>query len=281
MPPAVRRGIVTAVRSIGFIGTGALTAAVVGGLKSRSNALKVHLSPRSEEIGTRLVGAFPNVFRESSNEDVVEKSELVVLAIRPQQLDAVVADLRFRPEHMVVSFVATASCVDIARLVAPAELVCRVTPLPMVAASRGPIAVFPALPQVLELFEGLGTVTPAETEEQMMAFGCVAGLMSTFFELEHAATEWLVGRGVPASAANAYVRSMFSGLAQTGFDESESDLLDLASSHETPSGLNEHARRALGQAGMFSRVKQALTDLSSLALQAARANSASVDTGSE
>jgi len=271
----------TAIRSIGFIGTGVLTAAVVAGLKSRSNALNVHLSPRSEEVVTRLVSEFPNVFRELSNEDVLEKSEMVVLAIRPQQLEAVVADLRFRPDHVVVSFVATATCVDIARLVAPAERVCRVTPLPMVAAARGPVAVFPALPQVLELFEGVGTVTPAETEEQMMAFGCVAGLMSTFFELEHAATEWLVGRGVPTSTANAYVRSMFSGLAQTGFDESGSDLLDLAKGHETPGGLNEHARRALGQGGMFSQVNRALTDLSSLALQAARANSVSDDAGSE
>lgn len=257
----------TAISSLGFIGTGALTEAVVRGIRSRSDAPTIHLSPRSEAVAASLARELPNVRREACNADVAAKSEMVILAMRPQQLEAALSDVTFRPDHVVVSFVASVSRAEIATLVAPASQVCRVTPLPTFAAGRGPVVLAPALAPVLALFDGVGHLICAETEEQMMAFGCAAGLLSTFFEIEHTVANWLSAAGISSADASLYVRSMFSALAQAGLENQGSTLLELAAAHQTARGLNEHARRLLHEAGLFEQIARALTKLSSLALR--------------
>jgi len=256
----------TTIRTVGFIGAGAITAAVINGIRSKDTALTIHVSPRSEESSTALAANFPNVFRETSNADVVSKSEIVVLAMRPAQLEAALSGLTFKPEHTIVSFVATVPLAKIAKLVAPASKVCRVTPLTTIEKGRGPIVMTPALDSAVALFEGLGDLLVADTDEQMMAFGCAAGLLSTFFELEHTVAQWLVATGISPASASLYVRSMFSGLANSALENRSLGLATLADRNETPGGLNEKVRVALRDSGFFTRIESVLTELSSLAL---------------
>lgn len=256
----------TANHTVGFIGTGAITAAVVTGLCSKHTASTIHLSPRSEEVSKALSEKFPNVHRESCNADVVLKSQIVVLSMLPGQLKTALSGLTFSQEQTVVSFVATVPLAEIAKLVAPASAVCRVTPLTFIEKGRGPIVMSPALKSVEALFEGLGDVLIADTEEQMMAFGCAAALLSTFFELEHTVAQWLVTTGVSPADASLYVRSMFSGLANTALENRDVALTKMAESNETPGGLNERARLALRDSGMFTRIEDVLSKLASLSL---------------
>jgi pyrroline-5-carboxylate reductase len=58
---------------LGFIGTGALTAAIVGGLKSiADNSVSVLLSPRNEEIAASLASRYPDVRVASDNQAVLD-----------------------------------------------------------------------------------------------------------------------------------------------------------------------------------------------------------------
>src|SRR5258706_180405 len=59
------------VGKVGFIGSGTLTAAVVRGLRARSSAPTIHLSPRSEALSSALAREFVNVVGEASNSAVV------------------------------------------------------------------------------------------------------------------------------------------------------------------------------------------------------------------
>lgn len=252
--------------TVGFLGTGAITAAVVAGLSSKHTVPTIYLSPRSEEMSKALAAKFPNVHRETCNAEVVSKSQMVVLAMRPEQLTAALSGLTFRPEQTVVSFVATVPLAEIAKLVAPASKVCRVTPLTFIEKGRGPIVMAPALASVEALFDGLGDVLVAGTEEQMMAFGCAAALLSTFFEFEHTVAQWLVAAGVTPTNASLYVRSMFSGLANAALENRSLALTAMAESNETPGGLNERVRVALRDSGMFARIEHVLSELASLSL---------------
>jgi len=103
---------------LGFVGTGAMTSAIVGGL--RSGAVERHcirLSPRNPGIAADLASRFPAVSIATSNQDVLDGSEIVVLAVRPQIARNVVSKLRFRPDHRVISIVSGLSLRRVSDLV--------------------------------------------------------------------------------------------------------------------------------------------------------------------
>lgn len=255
-------------KSIGFIGTGAITAAVVKGLRTRGQLPAIHLSPRSKAVSTELAATLPNVHREHSNADVVAKSQLVILAMLPVQLEDALSEITFGPEQTVVSFVATVSAAEIAKLVAPASAVCRMTPLTTIEKRRGPIVMTPELKSVKSLFDELGEVVVAQTEAQMMAFGCAAAVVSTLLEIEDTVARWLATTGVPPGEASLYVRSMFAGVANSALENRHIPLPAMALGNETPGGLNECVRAALSASGLFTRIDQVLSELASLSLAA-------------
>jgi pyrroline-5-carboxylate reductase len=89
---------------LGFVGTGAITSAIVTGLGSGvAERHSIRLSPRNAGIAAALAHRFPGVSIASSNQDVLDNSEVVVLAIRPQIAEKIILELRFRPDHCAIS----------------------------------------------------------------------------------------------------------------------------------------------------------------------------------
>ena len=142
--------------SLGFIGAGAITDAVVQGLHAAGNTKHdIHLSPRSEARSRALAARYERVIREDSNEAVVAKSDIVFLAVRPQQMPELTG-LRFRAEQTVVSFLAGTPIDQLRPFVAPATRLVRVLPLPCIGLGQGPILMMPSDPTVEALFDKLG-----------------------------------------------------------------------------------------------------------------------------
>src|SRR5947209_8756253 len=91
---------------LGFIGTGAITTAIVRGLGAAFAADgRIHLSPRGAANAATLAGTFRHVDVASSNQDVLDRSDVVILAVRPQVATEVIEALRFRPDHHVISVI--------------------------------------------------------------------------------------------------------------------------------------------------------------------------------
>ena len=123
---------------LGFIGTGALSSAIVTGLKSLpGETTPVVLSPRNEEIAAGLAARFPDVRVAADNQAVLDDCDTVMLAVRPQIAREVLPLLRFRPDHHVVSLIATFSCNEIAAMVGPVKRVTKALPMPMIGIRRG------------------------------------------------------------------------------------------------------------------------------------------------
>ena len=247
--------------TLGFIGCGTLTEAVVRAVRRNGGGPPILLSPRSESLSVRLAAELPGVTRAASNADVVAGAQTVVLAMRPQQIDQALEGLRFSAGQTVVSFVAKLSIDELRRRVAPAREVCRVIPLTMIADGKGPIVVFPRVDAVARLFDGCGLVIEPETEGQVMAFGCASAVMSTYFQFQNTVVDWLETRGVDPAAASGYVASMLDGLAATGMANQGAARLALPELHETKGGLNEHCRRDLTASGWFAAITAALDAL--------------------
>ncbi|MBL1106668.1 NAD(P)-binding domain-containing protein [Streptomyces sp. 5-8] len=83
---------------IGIIGVGEIGRAVVEGLSDGvEEPPEILLSPRGARTAAELAGRYPNVRVRAGNQDVVDGSDVVIVAVRPQDraeaLDALLVGL--------------------------------------------------------------------------------------------------------------------------------------------------------------------------------------------
>jgi pyrroline-5-carboxylate reductase len=243
---------------LGFIGAGTITDAVVQGLHAAGNTKHdIHLSPRSEARSRALAARYERVIREDSNEAVVAKSDIVFLAVRPQQMPELVG-LRFRAEQTVVSFLAGTPIDQLRPFVAPAARLVRVVPLPCIGLGQGPILMMPSDPTVEALFGKLGDLIVLTDEANFASVSAITGLMSSHFELQNVALDWLKTQSVPEGQAALYIRSFFAGLGAIGLAADRAGRSINVAEYETRGGLNEACRVQLSGAGWFGQVNEAL-----------------------
>jgi len=243
---------------IGFLGTGAISSAMITGLCSTGAEHSIHVSPRNAETARDLARRFPQVTVASSNQEVVDASEIVVVAVRPPAAVEVLTALRFRPDHHVITLVNALSQQRAAALVAPAEHVVRAVPLPSTAQRRCPTAIFPADGPTEELFNLLGAAFAVETERQFEAFCTATATMATYFSLMDTIASWLSRNGIPPSQSRDYIARIFSGLADTAIEAPDRSFQTLASDHATPGGINEHIVKTLTGRGVFDTLSEIL-----------------------
>lgn len=246
---------------IGFVGTGVISAAVIDGLcrvPAGVTAPEITVSPRSENVGRELAARHPTVRRAESNQEVVDGADLVCIGVLPSQLPEVLGPLRFRDAQIVVSFVAGADVGRVAAHIDAAPRICRIVPLPMIARREGPVLLYPAIPEVRDLFAPLGTLIEPSDAERMMAFAHGGALMSSFFAMANAGVEGLAAHGVPRDGARDYLMAMYRALTATGLATSPDALADLPARHETPGGVNEACREHLSGLGWFDAYRGAI-----------------------
>ena len=245
--------------ALGFIGTGTITEAVVTGLcEAAAPGLSIVLSPRTRERSRKLSERYAAVQVAADNQQVVDRSDLVFLAVRPQDAVAVLDALRFRPEQSVASFIATVDSAEVQRRVRPAELIGRVAPVPPIARRRGPVAMCPPNRSLAELFDPIATVIQVSDETQLDAFFSASALMAPYFELLETVSAWLRAQGVDAEQADQYTGSLFRGIAQNSTRPAGEGFAELAREHATRAGINEQMRRELLASGFYARVQAGL-----------------------
>ncbi|SNB73910.1 pyrroline-5-carboxylate reductase [Arboricoccus pini] len=244
---------------MGFVGTGALSEAVVKGLQSLPGQRQpILLSPRSAAISTALAAAYPLVTRAESNQEVVDGSDIVFLAVLPRQLREVATSLRFRPEQTVISLVAGVMLAELADYVAPARTICRAIPLPPIRFKRGPILLYPQIEPALSVMAPLGDVVPLDSEAAMVKLTSATALMSSFFEAQNTVVHWLRTQGLEEGTTTSFVRSLFDGLSTLAQHEEQAGHPLIPAEHETKGGLNESVRRYLLDKGWFAELQAAL-----------------------
>lgn len=244
---------------IGFVGTGTITEAVVSGLCTLAEPpAQITVSPRNVARAKSLSERFGQVTIAPDNQSVVDASDVVCIAVRPEIANDVLEALDFRESQIVVSFLATVSIARMRNLIAPARRVCRMVPLPTVANHLGPIALCPPDKKIAALFGGIGTVTEIDTEEQFHALWTVTAMMAPYFGFLQQMSEWLEARDIEPQRAQRFVGSMLHALSVTGKQVGVCGFQHLIVEHSTPRGLNEQALRELNDAGWGALVSKAL-----------------------
>ena len=241
----------------GVLGVGAIGAAIVTGLcENVDEAPEVLLSPRNAGIATGLARRFASVEVAAGNQAVVDGARVVVVCLRPQVAQSVLADLRFPADRVVISAMAGVPVKALQRLVAPATDVARVIPLPAVARRDGITPVHPPNAAAVALFDRLGETVELADGRAFEAFSASSATIAAHFRYLDTIASWLESQAIAEPAATRYVASMFAGLAAA--TRSGERFEQLAREHATSGGINEQFLNGLEHGGTFEHVSLGL-----------------------
>lgn len=248
-------------KRIGIIGVGEIGRAVVAGLCDGTDpAPEVFLSPRGARTADELSKRYDGVQVCADNQEVVDRSELIVIAVRRQDRHEALAGLRVDGDKVVVNVMAGVGNDDLRRSLATDAPLVRAIPLPDIRERRSVTVVHPAHPQVDALFERTGGVLPVADEAAFDVFSALTGTLTAHYAYLATLTSWAVGQGLDPDDADRYVRSLFQGVGRALNDGTRS-LDRLAADHETPNGSNERIRTTWFDPANSAALKSALDDL--------------------
>ncbi len=244
---------------LGFIGTGEITSSIVTGLSSSGvTSHSIWLSPRNSAIATGLANRFRGISVAGSNQEVLDRSDTIVIAVRPSAAREVLSELRFRPHHQVISLVSALSLGSLSERVAPAVRIARAVPLPSAAKRLSPTAIYPPDPAAVELFAAVGTVFPVDREPEFDAICATTATIASYYAWNETIASWLEQQGVPASQARDYIARLFLGVTTGAVEDCERSFQSLAATHATAGGINEQFLKHLIEHGLLTRVSEAL-----------------------
>ncbi|MES2666497.1 MAG: NAD(P)-binding domain-containing protein [Pseudomonadota bacterium] len=171
---------------LGFIGTGAITAAFLHGLKASPLAdWPVLISPRNADIAQALARSLPGVTVAADNQAVLDGADMVVLAVRPQIAEQVLRPLRFGPDHRLVSLIAGLAIPAIQDWTG-VDRVVRAIPLPFAQTRSDAAPVHPPAPWAMALFDALGVALPVQDPAEFDVYVALSALMETYFGIVEA-----------------------------------------------------------------------------------------------
>lgn len=235
---------------IGFIGTGKISTALVEAICTSSlKDYRIFLSPRNKEKSIALEDKFAQVTRMNSNQDVLNKSDIVFVALKPDVYPDILAELEYSSDHILVSLIPYTSSEILRNLFKPAKSITRAIPLPAVITHNCPIPVFSPDDKVLQIFSEIGNPIIVEDENQLHALWSLTGLITPYYDMLSELSKWASEKGVKKNIANKYVADMFSALSLMAGNKDNPDFNALSDHAATPGGMNETAGKALNSAG--------------------------------
>jgi pyrroline-5-carboxylate reductase len=244
--------------SFGILGVGSIASSIVVGLcDGVAGAPEIVLSPRSEARSGDLAARFPTVSVASTNQDVVDQSDVVVVCVLPQQAEEVLRQLTFREDQSVVSVVAGVHLSVLRNLTAPAKDIARSIPAPAVTSRSSITPVYPATEAARELYGRLGGYLEINDEVAYESVSAASATVEAYFHYLGAVADWLSAHGIAPKDARRYVAATFSELTEE-MKTPDVDFGLLARAHTTEGGLNEQFARHLAAKGTFAAVGEGL-----------------------
>jgi len=247
---------------LGFIGIGKISSSVIEGIcKSKINYKKLLLSPRNKKLSKKLSNKFKKIRICKNNQDVINNSNWVFLAITPNVGKKILKNLKFKSNQTVISFISTINLFELKKAIKVKATIVRAIPLPPISLKKGPIPICPPNSKVKEFFNNLGTTVEITNEKSSINFWSTSGMMAPFYEMLRVMTEWLVKRGVKRNNAQKYITSLFLALSEDAEVNSKENLKILVKESQTPKGLNEQGLKELTKAGFYKSLEKTLNSI--------------------
>ena len=237
---------------IGFIGTGHITKSVINGiLGSKLKIKKILISKRSNKISTALKKKSKKIAILNDNQEIINKSNWVFLAVTPEVGHKILPKLKFKKNQTIISFISTIKMRDLKNYVKVNSKIVRAIPLPPISIRKGPVPIFPPNKKVKQFFDYLGTTVEINKENLSLNFWSTSSMMAPFYELLQTLSSWLNSKGINKMDAQKYITSLFIALSEDAKVNAKKDLKILVKNSQTPRGLNEQALNELRKSGFF------------------------------
>ena len=243
---------------IGIIGVGTISTVIVKGFCGSGADCEIVLSPRNPDKAAALAAEFGNVTVAGSNQEVLDRSEWVIIAVVPRIWKEVCGELSFRKDHCVVNLMTDYKLTEIASMIGETKVLVRMIPLPFIAYRTGPVVIYPTDAATARLFAPLGETIEVGMEKALESMSVTTALMSSFYKLMHGVISWGVDEGLTAEEARQYSASFFEALLFM-IKRSDAEGVEKLANEMTPGGLNEMALKHIGEANGFRLWTEALT----------------------
>ena len=241
--------------NIGFLGSGHITSSIIEGIfKSKLKIKKIYISPRNKLISKKLSKRFKKVIVSNNNQQVIDSSSWVFLAVTPNVGNKILKNLRFNKSKKIISLIST---IKINRLkkITKNKNISRVIPLPFIGMRKGPIIICPKDNKLKNFFKHLGKVIELTSENKSKSFWATSSFMASFYNLLNETSSWLVSKGIKRNKAENYTRELFLALSEDAMNKSKISLKQLVLESQTPGGTNAYVLKELKKK-KFYKVQQ-------------------------
>ena len=247
---------------LGFIGTGKIASSVIIGIcTSKISFKKILVSPRNRNIAQKLKKRFKKVNIAKTNQEIVDKSNWVFLAVTPKVGEKILSKLNFRSNQKIISFISTINLVQLKKIVKKKAKIVRAIPLPPISLGKGPVPICPPDKQVKNFFDKIGTTVEIRSEKLSKNFWATSGMMAPFYEILKVLADWLIKKGIKRNEAQKYITSLFVALSKDSVMNSKKHLKYLVSESQTPGGLNEQSVKELRRSGFYKSLEKSLNSI--------------------
>ena len=247
---------------LGFIGIGKISSSVINVIIYLKIKYKhIILSSRNKKISKYLKNKFKKIEIAKSNQDVINRSNWIFLAVTPLVGNKIIKELKFKKSQKVISFISTITLLQLKKFIKVKANIVRAIPLPPISLKKGPVPICPPNRKVKEFFNQLGTTVEIENEKSSINFWSTSGMMAPFYEILRVMVEWLVKRGVKRNQAQKYITSLFLALSEDAVINSKNNLKVLVKESQTSKGLNEQGLKELSKAGFYKAIQKTLNSI--------------------
>jgi len=196
---------------IGFVGTGHIAAPMARFLAARGH--EIFVTRRNAEVSAALATEIGAEIGEA--QQVLDSAEIIVLCIRPEQAQSVIAPLDFRADHRIVSVMAGVPRAVLQKMAAPATSFVQTIPLGFLEQGGCPLPGFGDTDLLAQLFDPENPVIPVASEAALNAHFAICAMVPGILDLMATGAGWLAAETGDANKAEFYTTRLVGGFLQT------------------------------------------------------------------
>ncbi len=246
---------------LGFIGTGKITLSIIYGIfKSKLKVRKIYISQRNKNISNKLSKKFNKIKILKNNQEIIDKSNLIFLAVTPKVGDKILPNLKFHSNKRIISLISTINLKKIKQYT-KSKNVTRVIPLPFINMRKGPIIICPSNKEIKNFFKHLGTVIEVRKENLSKAFWSTSSFMASYYNLLNIICNWLNSKGIQKLQAEKYTKELFLALSEDAMNKNKTTLKQLVLESQTPGGTNAYVLNELKKKKFYKLQQKALNGI--------------------
>lgn len=213
--------------TLGFIGVGDLAEYTIKGLRQGEFDRSILLSPRNSQKAQLLMDQCQCEVM-TSNQAVVDSSDVIVLATRPAHCLEALTELELKPGQLLISVAAGISVESLRQAISSDVPIVRAMPVNCAEAVASPTLIYPYHPMAQELFDYCGNAIAVDDEAAFEQGSVIACVYTWFFELFENLVQSASNDVLSRKLATDLVLGMAKGAASMAIHEKSSTPGDIA-----------------------------------------------------